>query len=79
MYFSQKCSSRNIYQTKTDIEDPSNDNVQDMEENNISKYHFDPMVKSGVIVVEVSVIHMSSLERLSKLFKPPKNLSFISY
>jgi hypothetical protein len=79
VYFSQKCSSHDICQTKTDIEDPFNENVQDMEENDISKYHFDPTVKNGVIVVGVSVIHMSSLQPLSKLSKPPKNLSFITY
>jgi len=65
--FSQKFSSRDISQTGTDIEDPSGDNVHDMEENNISKYRFDPTVEDEVIVVGFFAINMSSLQPLSKL------------
>ena len=43
------------------LEDPFSENVQDMKENNISKYYFDPMVEGGVIAIRVSVINMSSL------------------
>jgi hypothetical protein len=43
--FSQKVSSCDISHTGTDIDDPSGDNVQDMEENNIFKYCSDPMVE----------------------------------
>jgi hypothetical protein len=77
--FFQKFSSRNISQTETDIEDPSSENVQDMEEKNISKYCFDPTMEGRVIAVGVSAINMSSLQPLSKLSKPPKYLSFITY
>jgi hypothetical protein len=76
--FSQNLSSHDISQTETDIEDPSGVNVQDMEENNISKYRSDPMVEVGVIAVGVSTINMSSLQPLSKVFKPPKYLLFLS-
>jgi hypothetical protein len=61
------------------IEDPFNDNVQDMKENNISKYCSNLKVEDGVIVVDVYAIYMSSPEPLSKLSKPPKYLSFITY
>jgi len=47
-------------QTEMDIEDPSNENVQDMEKNNISKYCFDPTVESGVIAVRVFAINVFS-------------------
>jgi len=43
------------------------ENVQDMEENNISKYHSNPTVKSGVITVGISAINISSLCILSSL------------
>jgi len=66
-------------QTETDVEDPSSENVQDMEENNISKYRSDPTVEGGFIVIEVYAINMSSLQPLSKLSKPPKYLSFITH
>jgi hypothetical protein len=33
----------------------------------------------GVIAIGVSAINIFSLKPLSKLFKPPKYLSFISY
>jgi len=66
--FSQKFSSREISQIRTDIEDASSDNVQHyMEENNISDYRCDPTVEGGVIVVRLSAINMSSLQPLSKL------------
>jgi hypothetical protein len=61
------------------IEDPFNDNVQDMKENNISKYCSNLKVEDGVIVVDVYAIYISSPEPLSKLSKPPKYLSFITY
>jgi hypothetical protein len=65
--FSKKFSSCDISQTGTDIEDPSDDNVHDMEENNISKYRFDPTVEDGVITVVFFAINMSFLQPLSKL------------
>ena len=49
--FSQIFSSLDISQTRTDIENPYNDNVHDMDENNIPEYHADPMVEGGVIDV----------------------------
>jgi hypothetical protein len=45
-----------ISQSETDIEDPSSENVQDMVENNLSKYHSDPIMKGGVIAIRVSAI-----------------------
>ena len=45
----------------TDREDPSGENVQYMEENNISEYRSDPTVEGGVIAVIFSAINMSSL------------------
>jgi hypothetical protein len=51
---------------ETDIGNPSSENVHDMEENNISKYRFDPMVEGGVIAIGCSAINMSSLQPLSK-------------
>jgi hypothetical protein len=65
--FSKKFSSCDISQTGTAIEDPSGDNVHDMEENNISKYRFDPTVEDGVITVVFFAINMSFLQPLSKL------------
>jgi hypothetical protein len=65
--FSQKFSSCDISQTGTDIEDPFDDNVHDMEKNNISKYRSDPTVEDGVITVVFFAINMSSLQPLSKL------------
>ena len=59
--FSQIFFSYDISQTGTDIKDPSGENVQDMEENNISKYRFDPTVKGEVIAVEFSAINISFL------------------
>jgi hypothetical protein len=79
MYFSHKFSSHDISQTESEIEDPSGANVQDMEENIISKYRSDPMVEVGVIAVGVSTINMSSLQPFSKVSKPPKYLFFITY
>jgi hypothetical protein len=38
-----------------------------MEENNISKYCYDPTVEGGVIAVGFSAINMSSLQPLSQL------------
>jgi len=60
VYFSQKFSSRDMSQTEMDIEDPSSENVQDMEKNNISKYCFDPTVEGGVIAVGVFAINVFS-------------------
>jgi hypothetical protein len=76
---SQNVSSCDISQIETDIKDPSSDNVQDRNDNNISKYHSDPTMYGGVIAIGVSAINIFSLKPLSKLFKPPKYLSFISY
>jgi hypothetical protein len=49
--FSQIFPPLSISQTGTDIENPFGDNVHDMDENNISEYRDDPMVKGGVIAV----------------------------
>ena len=65
--FSQKFSSGDISQTRTDIENPSSENVHDIEENNISKYRYAPTVDGGVIVVRCSAINMSSLQPLCEL------------
>jgi len=65
--FSQIFSSLDISQMGIDIENPSGDNVHDMNENNISKYCYEPTVKGGVIAVGCSAINMSSLQPLSKL------------
>ena len=65
--FSQIFTSLDISQTGTDIENPSGDNVHDMDENNLSKYRSDPMVEGGVIAIGCSAINMSSLQSLSKL------------
>jgi len=60
-------SSLDISQMGTDIENPSSENVHDMDENNISEYRSDPTVEGGVIAVGCSAINMSSLQPLSKL------------
>jgi hypothetical protein len=65
--FSLKFSSCDISQTGTDIEDPSDDNVHNKEENNVSEYCSDPTVEGGVIAIGFSAINMSSLQPLSKL------------
>jgi hypothetical protein len=52
--FSQKLFSCDISQTGTYIDDPSCDNVHNMEENNISKYHSNPMVEGGVTVTDMN-------------------------
>jgi hypothetical protein len=52
--FSQKLFSCDISQTGTYIDDPSYENVHDMEENNISKYHFNPTVEGGVTVTNMN-------------------------
>jgi hypothetical protein len=65
--FFKNFTSCDISQTGIDIEDPSDDNVQDMEENNISKYRSNPMVEGGVIAVGISAINMSSLCLLNSL------------
>jgi hypothetical protein len=65
--FSQKLSSYDISQTGTDIEDLSGENIQDMEENNISKYRSNPTMEGGVITVGIYVINMSFLCLLSSL------------
>ena len=49
--FSHIYSSLNISQTGTDIENPYDDNVHNMDENNISEYRADPTVEDGVIAV----------------------------
>ena len=51
----------------TNIENPSSENVHDMDANNIFEYHSDPTVEGGVIAVGCSAINMSSLQPLSKL------------
>jgi hypothetical protein len=60
----------------TNIENPSGENVHDMDENNIFEYRSDPTVEGGVIAVRCSAINMSSLQPLSKLSltlaSPPK-------
>jgi hypothetical protein len=61
------------------IEDPFNDNVQDMKENSISKCCCNLKVEGGVIAVDVYAIYMSSPQPISKLSKPPKYLFFITY
>jgi hypothetical protein len=43
--FSQIFSSLDISQTRTDIENPSNENVHDMDKNHISKSRSDPTVE----------------------------------
>jgi hypothetical protein len=65
--FSHIFSSLDISQTGTDIENPSGDNVHDIDENNISEYCSDPTMEGEVIVVGCYVINMSSLQPLSKL------------
>jgi hypothetical protein len=60
-------TSLDISQTGTDIENPSSENVHDMDENNLSKYRSDLTMKGGVIAVGCSAINMSSLRSLSKL------------
>ena len=65
--FLQTISSRDTSQTGIDIENPSSENVHDMEENNISEYRSDPMMEGGVIAVGFSAINMSSFQPLSKL------------
>ena len=45
----------------TDIKDPPSETVQDMEDNNISKYCSNPTVEGGVITIRFSAINMSSL------------------
>jgi hypothetical protein len=47
--------------TETNVEDLSGENVQDMEEDNISKYRSDPTMEGGFIVVEVYVCLLSNL------------------
>jgi len=65
--FSQKFSSCDISQTGIAIEDPFGYNVQDIDANNISKFHSDLTVKGGVIAVRISAINISSLCLLSSL------------
>jgi hypothetical protein len=52
--FSQKRFSYDVSQTGTYIDDPSNENVHDMEENNISKYRSHPTVEGGVTVTNMN-------------------------
>ena len=47
-------SSLDISQMGTNIENPSGENVHDMDENNIFEYHSDPTVEGGVIAVGCS-------------------------
>jgi hypothetical protein len=51
----------------TDIENPSGENVHNMDENNITEYRSDPTMEGGIIAVGCSAINMSSLQSLSKL------------
>jgi len=60
MYF-PRYSPCDISPTETHIENPSGDNIHDMDENNISEYRSDPTVEGGVIAVGCSAINMSSL------------------
>jgi len=50
---------------ETNVEDLSGENVQDMEEDNISKYRSDPTMEGGFIVVEVYVCLLSNLSPTS--------------
>jgi hypothetical protein len=50
--FSHIFSSLGISPTGPDIANPYGDNVQDMDENNISKYRADPMVEGAVLAVD---------------------------
>jgi hypothetical protein len=59
--FSQRFVSRDISQTGINIEDPSGENVHDMDEHNISKYSLDPTVEGGVITVGMFAINMYSI------------------
>jgi hypothetical protein len=65
--FSQILSSLDISQMGTNIENPSGENVHDMDEHNIFEYRSDPTVEGGVIAVGCSTINMSSLQPLFKL------------
>ena len=44
-------SSLDISQMGTNIENPSGENVHDMDENNIPEYRADPTMEGGVIAV----------------------------
>jgi hypothetical protein len=52
--FSQKLFSCDVSQTGTYIDDPSNENVHAMKENNIFKYRSHPMVEGGVTVTDMN-------------------------
>jgi hypothetical protein len=56
-----------VSQIKTHIDNPSGENVHDMDEHNISEYRSDPTVEGEVIAIRCSAINMSSLQPLSKL------------
>jgi hypothetical protein len=55
----QKCSSSDSPQTKSDIYNPSSQNVGDIEYNNISKYQSNPTVESQNMATEVPALLQS--------------------
>ena len=55
----QKCSSGDIPQTKSDIYNPSGQNVDDIEHNNISKNQFNPTVENQTMAAEVPALLQS--------------------
>ena len=55
----QKCSSGDSPQTKSDIYNPSGQNVGDIEHNNISKNQFNPTVESQTMAAEVPALLQS--------------------
>jgi len=55
----QKCSSGDSPQTKSAIDNPSGQNVGDIEHNNISKNQSNPAVESQNMAVEVPALLQS--------------------
>ena len=55
----QKCSSSDSPQTKSDIYNPSGQNVGDIEHNNISKNQFNPTVESQTMAAKVPALLQS--------------------
>ena len=55
----QKCSSSDSPQTKSNIYNPSGQNVGDIELNNISKNQFNPTVESQTMAAEVPALLQS--------------------
>jgi hypothetical protein len=60
-YFFYNFFTSNIFQTETYIENPSGENVEDIEKNNITKTHLNLTMDGRHIAVEVSVIIVFSL------------------